>query len=109
MGESNHQDKKLKAFVGTITDNVWTGEEDEVLFTTDYVASKYNTSNKTTTHYYASLLDAVVTVANPSGIEQQMAERFTDDHIYNLMGVRMDADQLTPGIYIKNGRKVVIK
>ena len=32
-----------------------------------------------------------------------------DGPAYNLMGVPVDADNLRPGIYIKNGRKVVIK
>ena len=109
LGESNHADKKLKAFVGTLNDNVWTGEEDEVLFTSEYVQSKYNSGTKTTTNYYLSLSNVKVTVANPSGIEQIAAERFSDDRIYNLMGVQMNASDLVPGIYIKNGRKFVVK
>jgi hypothetical protein len=109
LGESNHADKKVKAFVGTMNDNVWTGEEDEVLFTTEYVQSKYNAGTKTTTNYYTALTNVNVTVANPSGIEQLMAERFYDDNIYTLQGVRVDADQLRPGIYIKHGRKFVVK
>ena len=107
--ESNHNDKKVKAFVGNMNNNVWTGEEDEVLFTTDYVQSKYNQSTKTTTNYYIGLSNVKVTVANPSGIEQLKAERFMDNRIYNLMGVEMDEHQLAPGIYIKNGRKFVVK
>ena len=109
LGESNHADKKLKAFVGTLNDNVWTGEEDEVLFTSEYVQSKYNSGTKTTTNYYLSLSNVKVTVANPSGIEQMKAQRYDDDRIYNLMGVQMNASDLVPGIYIKNGRKFVVK
>jgi endonuclease I len=109
LGESNHADKKVKAFVGTMSDNIWTGEEDEVLFTTEYVQSKYNAGTKTTTNYYAALTNVNITVANPSGIEQLMAERFYDDNIYTLQGVRVDTDQLRPGIYIKHGRKFVVK
>ena len=109
LGESNHADKKLKVFAGTLNDNTWTGEEDEVLFTTEYVASKYNTGTQTTTNYFQALTNVKVTVANPSGIEQMAAERYVDNRIYNLMGVQMDEHNLTPGIYIKNGRKVVIK
>ena len=109
LGESNHADKKLKAFVGTLNDNVWTGEEDEVLFTSEYVQSKYNSGTKTTTNYYLSLTNVKVTVANPSGIEQMKAQRYDDDRIYNLMGVQMNASDLVPGIYIRNGRKFVVK
>ena len=109
LGESNHADKKLKAFVGTLNDNTWTGEEDEVLFTTEYVKSYYNPGTQTTTNYYQALTNVKVTVANPSGIEQMKAERFVDDRIYNLIGVEMNENNLTPGIYIKNGRKFVVK
>ena len=109
LGESNHADKKLKAFVGTLDGNTWTGEEDEVLFTTEYVASKYNTGTKTTTNFYQALSNAVITVANPTGIQQIEQERYTDDHVYNLWGVRMDERQLKPGIYIKNGRKFIVR
>ena len=109
LGESNHADKKLKAFVGTLDGNVWTGEEDEVVFTTEYVQSKYNPGTKTTTNYYQALTNVKVTVANPTGIEQMAAERFSDDRIYNIMGVLMDENQLVPGIYIKNGKKFMKK
>lgn len=109
LGGSNHADKKLKAFVGTLDGNTWTGEEDEVLFTTEYVASKYNTGTKTTTNFYQALSNAVITVANPTGIQQIEQERYTDDHVYNLWGVRMDERQLKPGIYIKNGRKFIVR
>ena len=109
LGESNHADKKVKAFVGTIIDNVWTGEEDEVVFTTDYVASKYDTGTKTTTNYYVAVKNIKVTVANPTGIEQIQAPRYEDNRIFNLMGVQMDENQLVPGIYIKNGKKMIYK
>lgn len=101
--------KNLKAFVGNMDDNVWTGEEDEVLFTTDYVQSKYNMGTKTTTHFYTALSDVKVTVASPSGIRQMAYERQADGRIYNLMGVQVEEDQLMPGIYIKNGRKFVVR
>lgn len=75
----------------------WTGNANEVTFTT------------TDGNGHIQITKAAVTVANPSGIEQLMAERFYDDNIYTLQGVRVDADQLRPGIYIKHGRKFVVK
>ena len=36
-------------------------------------------------------------------------ERFTDEAIYNMKGQRVDSDNLTPGIYIRNGRKFIVK
>ncbi len=44
----------------------------------------------------------------PSGIEQMTVEdTAADDAIYNLQGVRVD--KTVPGIYIKNGKKMVIR
>jgi endonuclease I len=107
----SHQDegKNLKAFVGTMDGNTWTGNEDEVLFTTEYVASKYFPSTKTSIHYYAELTNMKVTVADPSGIDLIQTPVVRDNHVYNLMGVRVDERQLTPGIYVKNGRKFLVK
>lgn len=110
LGERNHADKKLKAFVGTLSDNVWTGEEEEVLFTTEYVQSKYNTGTKTTTNFYEELTGANITVLNTTGIEQiTQPERMKDTHIYNIMGICVDGQTLKPGIYIQNGKKMVVK
>ena len=36
-------------------------------------------------------------------------ERFGDGAIYNLQGVRMNADNLPRGIYVRNGKKFVVK
>ena len=34
----------------------------------------------------------------------------TDDAVYNLQGVRMPADtQLAPGIYLRNGKKFIVR
>jgi hypothetical protein len=31
------------------------------------------------------------------------------DHIYNMQGVCVDGQDLRPGIYIKNGKKIIIR
>ena len=107
LGTNNSDKKNLVASVGEINNNVWTGDADEVIFGSSYVSS--TKSGQVTNHYYQGITNIKVTVANPSGIEQMAAERYVDNRIYNLMGVQMDEHSLTPGIYIKNGRKVVIK
>ena len=109
LGERNHEDKKLKAFVGNLDDNVWTGEEEEVLFTTDYVTSKYNSGTKTTTHYYLELTDVKIEVSVASGICQQPTVQMPSDAVYTLSGVRVDGAHLRPGVYIKNGKKFFVK
>ena len=106
---STHEDKKLKAFEGELNDNVWTGMEDEVLFTTEYVASKYNAGTKTTTHYYLELSNVKVEVGVPSGISQVAPERAVMPGTYTLQGIRVDDSCLRPGIYIRNGKKIIIK
>lgn len=104
---SNHNDKALVASVGEVNGNVWTGNAKEVSFASTYVSS--TKSGGVSYYYYIELSNAKVTVATPTGIEQMKAERFKDDRIFNLVGVQMKENQLTPGFYIKNGRKVIIK
>ena len=107
LGTNNSNNKNLVASVGELNDNVWTGDADKVIFASNYVTS--TKAGGVSKHYYQGISGMKVTVANPSGIEQMAAERFSDDRIYNMMGVLMDEKQLTPGIYIKNGRKFVKK
>ncbi len=103
----NHDNKTLVASVGTIENNVWTGNSSEVTFASNYVSStKYGGVSK---YYYMEISKAIITVANPTGIQQVKTAVMTDDRIYNMMGVQVDEHQLTPGIYIKNGRKFVVK
>jgi hypothetical protein len=95
----NDNNRVFTASTGEMSEKYhWTGSAKEVNLSLVNAASGVVQLDK-----------ATVTVVNSTGIEQQMAERFSDDHIYNLMGVRMDDNLLTPGIYIKNGRKIVIK
>ena len=104
----NHVDKTLIASVGDMADNVWTGTAEEVMFVSNYVSS--TKSGNEIEHYYLELSNINVKVANPTGIEELNQDVIAyDGHIYNLMGVQMDEKQLTPGIYIKNGWKFVIR
>ena len=104
---SNHDNKTLVATVGEVNDNVWTGNAEEVTFASNYVSS--TKAGGVSKHYYLELSNVKVTVANPSGIEQMKAEHFSDNRIYNVVGVQMDGKRLPAGIYIKNGRKMIIK
>ena len=104
---NNHASKTLVTSTGTLNNNVWTGSAQEVIFASNYVSS--SKSGGVTKHYYLGLDNIKVTVANPSGIEQLKAKRFEDNRIYNMMGVEMDERSLAPGIYIKNGKKFVVK
>ena len=103
----NNANKTLVASVGEMEDNVWTGTAKEVIFASNYVSSGY--TGGTSTHYYLGLSNLKVTVAEPSGIEEIRRAVMADGRIYNLMGVVMDEGQLKPGIYIKNGRKFIVK
>jgi hypothetical protein len=48
-------------------------------------------------------------MVNSTGIEELQRAVVTDGRIYNLMGVQVDEHRLTPGIYVKNGRKFVYR
>lgn len=103
----NNVNKTLVASVGEMEDNVWTGTAKEVIFASNYVSSGY--SGGSSTHYYLGLSNLKVTVAEPSGIEEIHRAVMADGRIYNLMGVQVDEGHLEPGIYIKNGRKFIVR
>jgi len=44
-----------------------------------------------------------------NGIKTVSAEETGDGSVYNLSGQKMDADNLPAGVYIKNGKKFVVK
>jgi hypothetical protein len=103
----NHDNKTLIASVGEIDNNVWTGSAQEVIFASNYVSS--TKAGSVTRYYYLGLSDIKVTVANPSGIDQLAVEPVYDGYTYTITGVRVDEDQLRPGIYIRNGKKFVVR
>lgn len=103
----NNDNKMLVASVGDISDNVWTGEADEVSFASSYVSS--SKSGGVSLHYYLELSGMKVTVANPTGIRQLAAGCLADNRVFSLQGVAVDEQQLRPGIYIRNGRKFIYK
>ena len=107
LGTNNNENKTLIASVGEMNNNVWTGNAKEVVFASSYISN--SKAGGVSKYYYQGVQNIKVTVANPSGIEQMKAERYVDNRIYNLMGVEMNENNLTPGIYIKNGRKFVVK
>ncbi len=103
---NNHDKKYLVSSVGEIDNNVWTGNATEVIFASNYVSS--TKSGQVTINYYLELSNMSITVANPTGIEQMAAERVYDDRTYTLTGIVVEGP-LQPGIYIRNGRKFVVK
>ena len=103
----NHDNKTLVASVGEVNNNIWTGNTQEVTFASNYVSS--TKAGGVSYYYYLGISNVKVTVANPTGIEQLKTERLNDNRIFNIVGVQMDENQLNAGVYIKNGRKVVIR
>ena len=78
----------------------WTGEAKEVQFQLEYASAGVVQINKAKVE---------VVPAPDTGIMEFAVTPVEDGFIYNLMGVRVDADQLRPGIYIRNGRKFVVR
>ena len=105
--DKNNEKKTLVSSVGEVADNIWTGNAEEVIFASNYVSG--TKIGGQSVNYYLGVSNIKVTVANPSGIEQLQAPRYMDDRVYSVTGVRVDADRLAPGIYIKNGRKFIVK
>lgn len=103
----NNDGKTLVASEGEFNDNVWTGTANEVIFASNYVSS--TKVSDVSLHYYLGLSNIKVTVATPTGITQKKTETDRVSPVYNLMGICLDADNLKPGIYVRNGRKLVVR
>ena len=50
-----------------------------------------------------------VTLSDPSAIETINVEKTVDNNYYDLMGRKMDSNNLPAGIYIHAGKKVLVK
>lgn len=101
--------KNLTAETGTIEGNTWKGESSEIRFSTEHVASVYNYSTKKTIGKYLEIAGIRVTTTVPSGIQFMENTMVADHHTYTLSGTRVDGYHLPKGIYIKDGKKFIIK
>ena len=95
----NKNNKEILASTGTVGDYVWTGSAAEVTFST----------NSGSGHIQLSAIK--VKTDNPSDVSMVSA---TSSHtafpvVYTLSGVRVDGQHLRPGVYIYNGKKILVK
>ena len=101
----------------TAADKSWTDHFTYAAHTSDQTVGRYpDGSNQVYVMNIPTIAKAnayssyVVSVEQNStvGIRDMMAEQNTSDRIYNLKGQAVEGT-LKPGVYIRNGRKVVIK
>ena len=95
----NKNNKEILASTGTVGDYVWTGSAAEVTFST----------NSGSGHIQLSAIK--VKTDNPSDVSMVST---TSSHtafpvVYTLSGVRVDGQHLRPGVYIYNGKKILVK
>ena len=98
-------DKEFIPSVGEMDGNTWHGNDDEVTFTSTYTKSwPEANANK-----HIQISKAKITVAPTTGI-QSIGNNDTQPKVtYNLLGRRVNESNLTMGIYIKNGKKLIIQ
>ena len=95
--ETNTGDKVLTASVGEMDGYSWKGNATEVTFTVNEGNGNLQVSA------------ANVVVDSATGIDFVTPPSVASDHIYNMQGVCVDGQDLRPGIYIKNGKKIIIR
>ena len=89
--------KHLLASTGSVNDLVWTGDAQSVVFRVDDGSGNMQLSS------------VKVTLGNNEVVGITTTEVFSMPVVYSLSGVRMNASQLKPGLYIVNGRKVLVR
>ena len=49
-------------------------------------------------------------IDNPTSAAQVViTDNKTGSKVYNLFGIEMDSENLAPGIYVKNGKKIMVR
>ena len=95
----NQGDKTLQASTGTVDGYNWTGQAGEVVFNVD----------EGTGHLQISGLKVGLSEED-SGIGHLYAgTNATDGVVYTLSGVRVSKDYLSKGIYIRDGKKFIVR
>ena len=98
-------DKELIPSVGKMDGNTWVGNSSEVQFTSTYTSSwPESNANK-----HIQISNVKIMVAAPSGISQSKMQSSSNNVANTLSGIRVNRDSLSKGIYIKNGKKLIIK
>ena len=94
---ANANNKVFWASEGEINGYKWTGKADEVQFRVDDGNGNIQVASVT------------IGLAVDTGIDFVTPPSVASDHIYNMQGVCVDGQDLRPGIYIKNGKKIIIR
>ncbi len=97
-----HRAKEVKTFTTTDTHFVFNGLKSDL----DYTITVRAVNGMRNSPWSES----VAVPANPNGIDAISADIFgTHSGIYDLNGSRVDGNDLHPGVYIQDGRKVLVK
>lgn len=89
--------KKLQASTGTINDLTWTGNAQQVVFNVDEGSGNMQLSG------------VKVKLASTTNVQNVRSATSVSAPLYNLSGQRVKGLQMRPGIYIRNGKKIVIR
>lgn len=95
----NKNNKTILSTTGTVNDYVWTGNADHVTFSV----------NSGSGHIQLSAIK--VKTDNPTSVGRLTVNgsKATPSEVYTFSGFRLDGQHLQPGIYINNGRKILVK
>ena len=89
--------KKLEASVGKVNDLKWTGKAQSVTFNVDEGSGNMQ------------IKEVKVKTSTTTGIETIEKNGQTQDAVWTLLGQRVTAQPLKAGIYVKNGRKFIVR
>ncbi|MCH5224828.1 MAG: hypothetical protein J1D77_02470 [Muribaculaceae bacterium] len=65
--------------------------------------------NPAVDNYFLRFIPYVNEAYDPAGIENILAEGESIKGVYNIQGIKVDPDKIQKGIYIVNGKKVMVK
>ena len=89
--------KKLQASTGSVSDLTWTGNAQQVVFSVDDGSG------------HMQLSGVKVKLASTTDVRSIRTDTSASAPVYSLSGQRVKGLQMRPGIYIRNGKKIVIR
>ena len=97
-------DKELIPLTGQMEGNTWRGQASEVMFTSTYTSSwPEANANK-----HIQIAKVKITVASPTGIQSINNHDTQHKGTYTISGRRINVNNLTKGVYIKNGKRLIL-
>jgi len=103
------------SLTGTYADGTSVPEGSYILYKGESGVGFYKSNSSTVDKYHAYLTGSSsakmisISIDGVSAIDNVEAQKVNDNNVYNLQGVNVNGKSLNKGLYIRNGKKFIVK